>query len=60
MSDSMLPQVCVVYLIRGGVEGDEVLLGEKRLGFGLGKLVARGGKLEPDESPVEAAIREVK
>ena len=55
----MLPEVCVVYLIRSGEVEDEVLLGEKRLGLGRGKMVAPGGKLEPEESAVEAATREV-
>jgi len=54
-----LPEVCVVYLIRQRESVDQVLLGEKRLGLGQGKVVAPGGKLEAGEDPVTAAIREV-
>ena len=55
-----LPEVCVCYLIRladGG--GTEVLLGRKKTGLGIGRLVGPGGKLEPGESPREAAVREI-
>lgn len=55
-----LPEVCVVYLIRDGVAGPEVLLGRKLTGLGRGKVVAPGGKLEAGESPVDAAVREVR
>jgi 8-oxo-dGTP pyrophosphatase MutT (NUDIX family) len=55
--------VCVVYLVRNSrtASGDrtEVLLGEKLTGLGTGKFVGAGGKLEPAESPVDAAVREV-
>lgn len=55
-----LPQVCVVYLMRTTVHGTrEVLLGRKKFGLGQGNFVGLGGKLEPGESPVEAAVREV-
>ncbi|WKK71641.1 NUDIX domain-containing protein [Rathayibacter oskolensis] len=57
---SVLPEVCVVYVLRespGG--GAEVLLGRKRRGLGEGRIVAPGGKLEPGESPVRAAVREL-
>lgn len=55
--------VCVVYLVRTrrtlfGSRA-EILLGEKLTGLGIGKLVGAGGKLEPGESAVNAAIREV-
>ena len=53
-----LPEVCVCYLIREGAWGDEVLLGRKKIGFGRGTVVAPGGKLEPGESPGDAAVRE--
>jgi len=54
-----LPQVCVCYLLRehGGVT--EVLLGRKKHGLGVGNFVGLGGKLEPGESAVDAAVREV-
>ncbi|MFZ8758719.1 8-oxo-dGTP diphosphatase [Microbacterium sp. HMH0099] len=55
----MLPEVSVVYLRRGGAQG-EVLLGEKLTGLGAGRLVGPGGKLEPGETPVDAAVREVR
>jgi 8-oxo-dGTP diphosphatase len=42
---------------RGG--GTEVLLGLKKTGFGLGKIVGLGGHVEPGESHAEAACREV-
>ncbi len=55
--------VCVVYLVRSrrtffGTR-TEVLLGEKLTGLGTGKFVGAGGKLEPGESPLDAAVREV-
>lgn len=52
--------MCVVYLLRERAHGGtDVLLGYKRTGLGLGKVVGIGGKVEPDESIVEAAVREV-
>ena len=39
--------------------GDEVLLIHKKTGFGRGKINGPGGRLEPGETPREAAIREV-
>lgn len=57
-------EVSVVYLTRDVDAADgprrEVLLGRKRTGFGVGRLVAPGGKLEPGETAVDAAIREVR
>jgi 8-oxo-dGTP diphosphatase len=55
----VLPEVCVCYLIRETLDGPQVLLGRKKTGLGLGKLVGPGGKLEPGESPVDAIAREV-
>lgn len=54
-----LPEVCVVYLLRRGSDGLEVLLGDKLTGLGRGKVVGIGGKLDPGESPRQAAVREV-
>ncbi|MDM7892469.1 8-oxo-dGTP diphosphatase [Curtobacterium caseinilyticum] len=51
--------VVVVYLLRDGADGPEVLLGEKRRGLGAGRLVGPGGKREPGEPPEAAAVREV-
>lgn len=41
------------------LRGDEVLLIRKKKGFGAGKLTGVGGRIEPDEEPEEAVIREV-
>lgn len=38
--------------------GKTLLLGEKKRGFGIGKINGVGGKLEPGETPLEAVIRE--
>lgn len=54
-----LPEVCVTYLLRESHTGTEVLLGRKKFGLGEGNLVGPGGKLEPGESPADAAVREV-
>jgi 8-oxo-dGTP diphosphatase len=53
-------EVCVCYLTRLRPDGRrEVLLGRKRTGLGLGKIVGPGGKVERGESPLEAIVREV-
>lgn len=44
----------LLFVIRGG----EALLIRKLRGLGAGKINAPGGRLEPGETPVEAAIRE--
>ncbi|TCL78345.1 MULTISPECIES: NUDIX domain-containing protein [unclassified Rathayibacter] len=54
-----LPEVCVVYVLRESPRGTEVLLGRKLRGLGEGRVVAPGGKLEPGESPADAAVREL-
>jgi len=54
-----LPQVCVCYLLRERAGTTEVLLGRKKHGLGMGNFVGLGGKLEPGESAVDAAVREV-
>ncbi len=55
--------VAVVYVTRtvgiAGTRRREVLLGRKLTGLGVDRLVGPGGKLEPGESPREAAVREV-
>lgn len=42
------------------LDGDKVLLGLKKKGFGQGKWLGIGGKVEEGESVEEAAKREVK
>ena len=55
-----LPEVCVCYLTRLTDSGaPQVLLGRKKKGLGLGNIVGLGGKLEPGESALDAAVREV-
>jgi len=55
-----LPEVCVCYLLRLTDDGrQQVLLGRKKTGLGLGRLVGPGGKLEPGESAAQAAVREI-
>jgi 8-oxo-dGTP diphosphatase len=40
------------------VDGDRILLMEKKRGLGMGKVNGPGGKLEPGETPLQAAVRE--
>ncbi|MCW4466953.1 NUDIX domain-containing protein [Glutamicibacter sp. MNS18] len=55
------PQPVVLMLVlRDAGHGTEVLLGLKLTGFGAGNMVAPGGKVEPGEQPVAAAIRELR
>lgn len=54
-----LPEVCVCYLLRARGDGDEVLLGRKKFGLGVGNLVGPGGKIESGETPEGAIVREV-
>ena len=49
------PMMCLCLLIRD----DQVLLGRKKRGFGEGRVVGPGGKVEPGEWPAQAAVREV-
>lgn len=55
-----LPAVCVVYILRERTGATEVLLGYKRTGLGLGRVVGIGGKVEPGETVQDAAVREVR
>lgn len=54
-----LPDVCVVYILRERAGTAQVLLGYKRTGLGLGRVVGIGGKVEAGETVTEAAVREV-
>ncbi|MFJ6653733.1 8-oxo-dGTP diphosphatase [Microbacterium sp. NPDC091313] len=55
-----LPDVCVVYLLRDRADGGlDVLLGYKRTGLGLGKVVGIGGKVEAGETIRHGAVREI-
>ena len=45
------------FLLRG--DPPQVLLGLKKAGFGVGKYVGFGGKIEPGETASQAAIREL-
>lgn len=47
--------MCLCFLVRDG----QVLLGRKKRGFGQGRIVGPGGKLEAGERPIAAAAREV-
>lgn len=38
---------------------NQVLLGHKKTGLGMGKIVGIGGHLEPGETPEQAAVREL-
>ena len=52
---------CLCLLIRVTEDGRrQLLLGVKKRGFGMGRLVAPGGRLEPGESALEATVREVR
>lgn len=42
------------------IKGDQVLLAMKKRGFGAGKWNGYGGKVQEDEAPKQAAVRELK
>ena len=54
-----LTPVTLCFLLRDCPSGTEVLLGLKRTGFCIGKIVGIGGHVEPGESDAEAVVREV-
>ena len=54
---SKIRKVLTLVLLR---QENWVLLGMKKRGFGVGKWNGFGGKLEPGETVVEAAAREVR
>ena len=41
------------------IERDRILLIEKKRGLGAGKVNGPGGRLEPNETPMDAALREI-
>ncbi len=49
--------LCFLFRSRSGVR--EVLLGLKRTGFGTGRVVGLGGKIDGAETALEGAVREV-
>ncbi|WP_144662612.1 8-oxo-dGTP diphosphatase [Paenarthrobacter nicotinovorans] len=51
--------VTLCFLLRTGSDGEHVLLGTKKTGFGRGKVVGVGGHVELGETASEAACREV-
>lgn len=57
MSDPL--RLCLVLVLREVDGRRQVLLGEKRRGFGTGRVVAPGGKIDAGESPAQAAVREL-
>ncbi len=52
--------VALCFLFRDSAAGRQVLLGLKKTGFGTGRIVTLGGKIEPGETPAAAAVREVR
>lgn len=42
------------------VEPERILLIEKKRGLGAGKVNAPGGRIEPGEQPIDAAVRELR
>lgn len=51
--------VTLCFLLRDGADGEHVLLGTKKTGFGRGKVVGVGGHVEVGETASQAACREV-
>lgn len=51
--------VVLCFLFRDAPDGPQVLMGLKKTGFGLGRVVTLGGHIEAGETPEQAAVREV-
>lgn len=59
-ASSRATPVVLCFLFRETPDGgQEVLLGLKKTGFGIGRIVTLGGHVEPGESSGQAAVREV-
>lgn len=54
-----MKNVVLVFVLHHGGTGPRIVLGRKKRGFGAGKVVAPGGKIEAGETPVQAAVREL-
>jgi len=54
LGNSSLRTLCIIQ------QGEQVLLGLKKRGFGAGRWNGFGGKIEPGETLLEAAVREVR
>ena len=56
-----IPDVTECFLVRGNKNQhiQEILLGRKKQGLGVGKFVGIGGKVEPGETIIAAALREI-
>jgi len=52
---SPVDRCTLLFVVRGG----EVLLIRKKRGLGAGKVNGPGGRIEPGETPLEGAVREV-
>ena len=51
--------VVLCFLFRDIPDGTQVLMGLKKTGFGLGRVVTLGGHIEAGETAEQAAVREV-
>lgn len=50
----------LMFIQRPGPTGAEVLLMRKKRGHGAGRINGPGGKIDPGETPLEAAVRETR
>lgn len=57
----MIPDqhLCLIVARRHSAQGPQVLLGRKQRGFGNGRMVVPGGKIDGGETPAQAAAREL-
>lgn len=52
-----VPEACFAYLVRLGPQGLEVLLGDKLVGLGRGRVTGIGGEVDAEERAADAAVR---